>query len=565
MNTVPAPGAPAGLVRRRLSLSTEAAGNGLAVAFLLMLAVVLARWQVESWDGPILRESTLLGAAIVIVAYAGFVRLLTGPRRRSATATAAAARLAGEPGAADWLVVHASQFGQAESLAQRTARSLEQAGQPVRLVDIANLHPSQLHAAQQTLFIVSTTGEGDAPDPAATFVRDCMAPAGTRLEHLRYGILALGDSDYQQFCAFGHQIDGWLRSTGAQPLFDLVEVDDGDPGALRHWQYLLGQWCGATDQADWKPPAYRRWSLQSRRHINAGSPGGPVFDLHLSPDDPADLHWRAGDIAEIGPRHGDATVQAWLDAVGLTGDEAVTHEDRQGTQHMTLSQRVAGSRLPPPASLHGQPAQAVADQLEALPHRAYSIASVPAEGCLRLLVRQVRHEDGMLGLGSGWLTAHSDLPGKLDLRIRRNPAFHAPDDDRPLILIGNGTGLAGLRALLQERINAGRHRNWLLFGERSSAHDCHFGDDIRAWQHAGGIERLDIAFSREQTVSRYVQHLVSEHAATLREWLQQGAAVYVCGSLKGMAPAVDAALASIVGAGTLETMATEGRYRRDVY
>lgn len=565
MNTVPASGTPAALARPRPLMSAGAVGNALAVVSLLALAVALARWQVESWHGPILRQSTLLGAAIVVIAYAGFVRLLTGPRRRSAAATAAAARLAGEPGAGDWLVVHASQFGQAESLAEPTARSLEQAGQSVQLVDIANLDHATLLAAGQALFIVSTTGEGDAPDPAATFVRECLNSDGMQLEQLRYGILALGDSDYQQFCAFGHQIDRWLRSTGAHALFDLVEVDDGDPGALRHWQYLLAQWCGSVDQVDWKPPTYRKWSLQSRQHINAGSPGGPVFDLRLSPDDPADLDWQAGDIAEIGPRHGHATVTAWLDAIGLTGDEPVTHGDREGSPRVTLAQRVAGSRLPLPASLQGRSAQAIADELETLPHRAYSIASVPAEGCLRLLVRQVQHADGTLGLGSGWLTAHADIHGELDLRIRRNPTFHAPGDDRPLILIGNGTGLAGLRALLQERINAGRHRNWLLFGERSSAHDRHFSDDILDWQRTGSIERLDIAFSREQATPRYVQHLVNEHAVTLREWLQQGAAVYVCGSLKGMAPAVDAALVSIVGAGVLETMATDGRYRRDVY
>ncbi len=565
MNTLPSAVARISWGRLRPAISADTFVNGLVVIALIALAVALARWQVEAWQGPVFRVSSLLGAATVIAAYAGFVGLFGSSHRRltaTTTTTVASSEAADD---ANWLVVYASQFGQAESLALRTADSLQQAGQSVQVLSIADLDASMLHAAQQALFIASTTGEGDAPDPAANFVRDCMTSGSTRLERLRYGVLALGDSDYRQFCAFGHRIDAWLRSTGAQPLFVLVEVDDGDTGAVRHWQYLLSQLCGAVDQPDWTPHAYRQWKLQSRRHLNAGSPGGPVFDVQLTPDNLADLHWQAGDVAEIGPRHGPAAVEAWLEAVGLTADSVVTRTDSKGPQRLLISQLAASSRLPLAATMRGKSDQEVADELEALPHRAYSIASTPTEGCLRLLVRQVQYDDGALGLGSGWLTAHSSIREAIDLRIRRNPGFHAPEDDRPLILIGNGTGLAGLRALLQERISAGRHRNWLLFGERSSTHDDHYGDELRAWHDGGCIERIDTAFSRDQPTRHYVQGLISERSNELQEWLNQGAAVYVCGSLKGMAPAVDSALAAIVGAQSLATMAADGRYRRDVY
>lgn len=118
---------------------------------------------------------------------------------------------------------------------------------------------------------------------------------------------------------------------------------------------------------------------------------------------------------------------------------------------------------------------------------------------------------------------------------------------------------------MQERINAGRHNNWLLFGERSSTHDFHYREDIEEWHRAGQIERLDIAFSRDKATRRYVQRLLAERAGELREWLNRGASVHVCGSLKGMAPAVVAALASIAGAPLWEAMLADGRYRRDVY
>ncbi|MFX5510409.1 hypothetical protein ABTD49_21515, partial [Acinetobacter baumannii] len=78
------------------------------------------------------------------------------------------------------------------------------------------------------------------------------------------------------------------------------------------------------------------------------------------------------------------------------------------------------------------------DALPPLPHREYSIASLPADGRLELLVRQTRHDDGRLGLASGWLTEHAPLGASVALRVRSNRAFHAPADDRPLLLIGNG-------------------------------------------------------------------------------------------------------------------------------
>lgn len=565
MSTVPAPATPTARPRYRAVITAEAFANGMAITALVALAVVLARWQVDAWHGPVLNASTLLGAATVVAAYAGFVRLLGNGKRRSAASTSGATASPQDTHAAEWLVVYASQFGDAESLAARTARSLQDAGHAVQLVDLATLDLPLLHRARNALFVASTTGEGDAPDSAVNFVRDCMRSTGTRLEGLRYGILALGDSDYEKFCAFGHQIDTWLRSAGAEPLFDLVKVDDGDAGALRHWQYLLGQWGGAVGQMDWKPPAYRAWTLDTRHHLNPGSPGYPVFDVHLTPENVADLQWQAGDVAEIGPRNGPEAVRAWLDAAGLRGEALVTRDDRTGGRSLALSELVAASRLPGPGTVIGQDAQAVADELQPLPHRAYSIASVPAEGRVRLLVRQVRNDDGALGLGSGWLTEHAEPSETVDMRIRRNAAFHAPTDQRPMILIGNGTGVAGLRALLRERISAGRHRNWLLFGERSGAHDFHYSEDIHAWERSGYIERIDMAFSRDQAMTRYVQHLVRENAEGLRDWFEQGAAVYVCGSSRGMAPGVDAALAEIVGRESLDVMAADGRYRRDVY
>lgn len=462
-------------------------------------------------------------------------------------------------GASTWIVAYASQTGFALELAQRTAETLREAGCNAHLHDIAKLDPHHLKGAH-CLFIASTTGEGDPPDGALGFAGSTMASA-IDLPGTRYAVLALGDRGYAQYCAFGHQLDAWLRGSNAQPLFDLIEVDNADPAALRHWQHQLGVLSGRTDQPDWSRPQYQPWTLAQRRLLNPGSLGGPAFHLELQPPSSVATQWQAGDIAEIGPRNPSDAVALFLAATGLPGTASVQLRD----ERMPLSEALARSHLPDAGDAQGHDAETLAATLQPLPHREYSIASIPADGRLELLVRLMRREDGTPGLGSGWLCLHAALGDTIDLRIRANPNFHAPEPARPLILIGNGTGLAGLHAHLKARIAIGAYRNWLLFGERSATCDAFHGEALEEWLHAGQLAHLDRVFSRDGGEFRYVQEALRANAVRLRQWLDEGAALYVCGSLQGMAPGVDAVLLELLGQEGVAALLREGRYRRDVY
>jgi sulfite reductase (NADPH) flavoprotein alpha-component len=198
--------------------------------------------------------------------------------------------------------------------------------------------------------------------------------------------------------------------------------------------------------------------------------------------------------------------------------------------------------------------------------REYSIASIPADGRVHLLVRQERHADGQPGVASGWLTAQAALQSEIDLRLRPHANFRiGANARRPLILVGNGTGLAGLRAHLKARVAAGLTHNWLVFGERQEAHDAYHRDEIQAWVVQGALFRADLVYSRDGAEQRYVQDQLRAAADDVRAWLEEGAALYVCGSLEGMAAGVEAALVDIIGAEAVERLTEEGRYRRDVY
>jgi sulfite reductase (NADPH) flavoprotein alpha-component len=152
------------------------------------------------------------------------------------------------------------------------------------------------------------------------------------------------------------------------------------------------------------------------------------------------------------------------------------------------------------------------------------------------------------------------------LRIREHQRFRLGDNARrPMLLIGNGSGLAGLRGLLRARIGLGVRENWLLFGERNSAHDFLLRGELEGWQASGWLDKLDLAFSRDQQERMYVQDLLRAQADAVRAWIARGAAIHVCGSLQGMAGGVHQALGEILGEEALAQLGAEGRYRRDVY
>ncbi|SDI00623.1 sulfite reductase (NADPH) flavoprotein alpha-component [Pseudomonas flavescens] len=350
-----------------------------------------------------------------------------------------------------------------------------------------------------------------------------------------------------------------MSSRGAQRLGERIEVDGDDEQALLGWQRQLAELTGVQPLPVQQVP-FDGWTLHERTCLNPLGQGQSTWLIGLQP--PPATTWEAGDILEILPRNGQAQVARWLHEHGLQALESVLVE----SSGHTLGEALSARQLPCSAShLVGLHAQALLEALVPLPSREYSIASLPEDGKLELIVRQQRLATGELGVGSGWLTEHLPLAGHLLARIRRNSNFHVPVDDRPLILIGNGTGLAGLRSLLKARIGAGHARNWLLFGERNAEHDFYCAAELQGWSDDGLLQRLDLAFSRDQAQPVYVQDRLREAAEELRAWIADGAAVYVCGSLQGMAAGVDQVLREVLGEAVVEELVEQGRYRRDVY
>lgn len=459
----------------------------------------------------------MAGAGAVALGYAAFC-LRTWQRHRPPP-------LAGAALARDTLLItFASQSGFGRELAEQAGAQLTAAGLAVHVCPLGALNVELLSTTRKALFIASTCGEGDAPDNAGDFA-GLLPDRPATLKGLRYGLLALGDQSYAHYCGFGRRLDAWLQASGARELFPRLEVDRANAQAVASFHHRLASLAGVSELPGLSIPALGHWRIRRQQHLNPGSAGEALWRIELAAVNGADADaspvtlpdWQAGDLLELHP-----------------------------------------------------PAAAEPADSEQAP-RLYSIASLPSAGVVQLLMRQVRHDDGQLGRMSALLAADADVGAGagaglcLRGRIRPHPNFQLGSNaDRPLILIGSGSGLAGLLAHLRQRASAGDGRNWLVYGERNRHFDHHHQAEIAALAAQDLLVRHDLAFSRDQP-GQYVQDCLQAAAATVRDWVDGGAAIYVCGSAITMGPAVHACLADILGADTVAELARQGRYRRDLF
>src|SRR5690625_613301 len=183
--------------------------------------------------------------------------------------------------------------------------------------------------------------------------------------------------------------------------------------------------------------------------------------------------------------------------------------------------------------------QEFAALLRRLMPRLYSVASsqvvYPDEVHLTVaVIRYSSNERDRIGVCS---TCLSD---RFPLRERVVPVFAAParfglpeDESADMIMVGPGTGVAPFRGFLQEREAKGSSgRNWLFFGEQRRESDFLYREDFEKFVENGVLDRLDLAFSRDQAEKIYVQDRMRERGAELWKWIEGGAFFFVCGDAK---------------------------------
>jgi sulfite reductase (NADPH) flavoprotein alpha-component len=497
----------------------------------------------------------------------------------------AAPQPAAPPQAAEPLtILYATESGNAERLASDVAKSARKLGFKPLLVDMADLELANLAKARRLVVIASTWGEGEPPARAVHAYAELMSERAPRLEGVEFGVLALGDSAYAEFCAIGKALDARLAALGGKRVADRVDCDlDFAEPAARWIDSMLHALAPpppppeargtviAVDFAARQPSAPDLGIVEAEiaEKIDLNSSRSDKETVHLELALPPGFAYQPGDSLDVYPQNDPAHVDELLQASGLAVDEAlreklIASRDVTTLSLKTLQNFVAATNHADAKALldsgnaaswiagrqlidlvEAFPAALSADALEKITRplgpRAYSIASSQREVSdeAHLLVAAVRYDSfgrERAGVASSHIADRSTKGEKLRVKLRPNRHFALPAPDKDIIMVGPGTGVAPFRAFVQERrATAASGRSWLFYGDRRFTHDFLYQLE---WQDAledGALTRIDLAFSRDAPEKVYVQHRMWDARRDLVDWLDNGAHFYVCGDAKNMA------------------------------
>ena len=502
-------------------------------------------------------------------------------------------------------ILYASQTGNAQSIARQLESEYKASGFNTRLISSADYRGRDLAKEKYLLLVISTQGEGEAPESAFELQQFLFGPKAPQLKQLNYAVFGLGDSSYPDFCQAAKDFDRRLQDLGANRLLDRVDADVDFDESASEWRATVIQqshdWLSVSSnnvvslnaashsiRHDRNNP-YLATVLDSKR-ITTQDAIAEIHHIELQID-ARSLQYKPGDSIGLWSRNSPALVSQILQSLQLDAETLVDYKNQQLSLQQALEQHLEITQLHPsvvkawaaisenselkqliehndelrsfassqqlidlalkfPAAID---AQSLVQTLLPLQPRLYSIASSQQafDDEIHLTVSTLQYAtqngDNRYGSASLYLNQHIQPGDSLRIYVAENNQFRLPENNQtPIIMIGAGTGIAPFRAFLQQRkADNASGENWLIFGNRNFHRDFLYQLEWQKYHVEGLLNRISLAFSRDHQSKVYVQDRLFEEAEALYQWIEKGAHLYVCGSTD-LDSAVHQALIDIV-------------------
>jgi len=516
-------------------------------------------------------------------------------------------------------IAYGTETGNSKKLASEFASKAKKNGISAKVVSLDQYRLNDLPKEEYFLTIMSTHGDGHPPAAAQKFY-DHIHTNGFKLDNLKYGVLALGDASYPLFCTAGENVDKQLNNLGGKRIVPIqkcdVDYEDDAEGWFMQVMHQLSKPAtnGNTSVTAAPAPAVVAKKSTGKKiyngtvltNINLNDIGSnkETHHIEIAADD---IEYLPGDALGVIPENPPRVVEPIVELLGIDRNKTFAFRNDEVTAYELLQKKLnifylpervvskyaglIGQDIPPtkiglldllkiyPLQDKAQFEQLI-EILEPIAPRLYSISSSleAHSGEVHVTVaRDKFHVNDTMnwGLCSDYLSQLA-TENNIDFYIHKNNQFRLPADDKDVIMIGPGTGIAPFRSFLAHRDATGASgRNWLFFGDQHFVSDFLYQTELQNWMETGVLKKVNVAFSRDQKEKIYVQHKMLQHGQELYNWLENGASIYVCGAKEPMSVDVEDTLMQIVekfgnktieeAAAFVEQMKDEDRYLKDVY
>ncbi|HKP32362.1 MAG TPA: flavodoxin domain-containing protein [Chitinophagaceae bacterium] len=498
-------------------------------------------------------------------------------------------------------IAYGTETGNSKRLATDFAAKAKKKGINAKLVSLDQYRLNDLSKEEYFLTIISTQGDGEPPLAAKKFY-DHIHLNGFKLSKLKYGVLALGDTSYPLFCKAGEDVDTQLKNLGGERIAALQKCDTDYETEAHGWFEQVIETISRGSQlhnspapivVNKKPAGKKIFTGTVLTNINLNDRGSnkQTHHLEIAADE---IDYLPGDSIGIVPQNADEIVQSIL-SLAQTNNSDLHEVLKKKLNVVYLADRVVKKygaivQQEIPETKIGlldllkiyplkDPSQfeQVVSILEPITPRLYSISSSleAHAGEVHITVARDKFQvNGQLKYGHcSDLLSNLSVDSPVDFYVHKNSQFRLPADEKDIIMIGPGTGIAPFRSFLAHRDSTGATgRNWLFFGDQHFVTDFLYQSEIQNWIDTGVLTKVNVAFSRDQNEKVYVQHKMKKYGKELFEWLELGASIYLCGAKDPMSVDVENGLLEIINEHGkinaeeyLQQLKEEGRYHKDVY